>query len=84
MNKALILEDDTFSVVLIEGEKTYTSLGKFIKKLATDRNVWHVQYLNLTKEGLIPLKNLSSLLNADVVKFNHLEKYAKSIENFIN
>lgn len=83
MNKALVLKDDTVSVVLIEGKTTYISLGKFIKKLAMDRDIWYVQYLNLTEEGLIPLKQLSSLLASEIVKFNHLEKYAKPIENFI-
>ena len=83
MNKALLLEDNTVSVILIEGEKTYMPLGKFIKKLAMDRNVWYIQYLNLTEEGLVPLKQLSSLLASEIVKFSHLEKYAKPIENFI-
>ena len=83
MTKALVLKDDTVSVVLIEGKTTYISLGKFIKKLAMDRDIWYVQYLNLTEEGLIPLKQLSSLLASEIVKFNHLEKYAKPIENFI-
>ena len=83
MNKALLLEDGTISVILIKGETTYMSLGKFIKKLAMDRDIWYVQYLNLTEEGLIPLKQLSSLLASEIVKFNHLEKYAKPIENFI-
>ena len=48
-----------------------------------DRDIWYVQYVNLTEEGLIPLKQLYSLLASEIVKFNHLEKYAKPIENFI-
>ena len=84
MNKALLLEDDTISVVLIEGKTTYMSLGKFIQKLAMDRDIWYVRYINLTEEGLISLKQLSSLLASEIVNFKHLENYAKPIENFIN
>ena len=83
MKKALLLEDEQMSVVLIEGETSFLPLGKFIAKLSTSFDVWQVKYLNLVQEGLIPLKNLSSLLVGEIIKFKHLEKYATNIENFI-
>lgn len=83
MNKALLLEDEQMSVILIEGETTFLPLGKFIAKLSTSFDVWQVKYVNLAQEGLVSLKNLSSLLIGEIVKFKHLEKYATNIENFI-
>ena len=83
MKKALVLKDTTCVVALIEGEKTYITISKLIDTIAKSPDVWDVKYLNLTEEGLIPLKNLSSLLVGDVIRFDHLEKYAGDISNFL-
>ena len=83
MKKALILEDKKFTLALIEGEITYIPISKLIKIIANSEELWDVKYVDIKRKDLIPLKNLSSLLAADIVRFEHLEKYATDIENFL-
>ena len=83
MKKALVLQDTTCVVALIKEEKTYITISKLIDTIAKSPEFWDVKYLNLTKEGLIPLKSLSSLLVGEIVRFDHLEKYAEDINNFL-
>ena len=83
MRRVLILKDDSLSVVLKEGDKNFTKMGYFINELNHNKISYEIKYLDLVEENLIPITRIGEFLRHDVIRFEHLMKYAKDIHEFI-
>ena len=83
MKRALILKDDTLSVVLKEGDILFTKMGYFINELNHMKTSYEIKYLNLVEENLIPISRIGEFLKQGIIRFEHLAKYATDIHKFI-